>query len=157
MHIVQAKLGQASTGDNEVKLMMKHAPEWVQTSDPVIRSPAHYLWTTAPALIESQGFYQVIVSMSRDNIPSIHKFQCFVKNLIFFYKTDPMMYWIYQEKQNNNLTFCQTRSGFLTYVHPLIGVALEYRCDCADRVLSLEWPLNTGVTVQIVSSHWSGP
>ena len=40
---------------------------------------------------------------------------------------------------------------------PLIGVALEYRCYCADRVLSLEWPLNTGATVQIVSSHWSGP
>ena len=35
--------------DNEVKLMTKLAPEWVQTSDPVIRSPARYRWTTAPA------------------------------------------------------------------------------------------------------------
>ena len=25
------------------------APEWVRTSDPVIRSPARYRWTTAPA------------------------------------------------------------------------------------------------------------
>ena len=24
-------------------------PEWVRTSDPVIRSPARYRWTTAPA------------------------------------------------------------------------------------------------------------
>ena len=27
----------------KVKLMMKHAPEWVQTSNPVIRSPTRYL------------------------------------------------------------------------------------------------------------------
>ena len=42
-------LGQADAGDNEAKLMTKLAPEWVQTSDPVIRSPARYRWTTAPA------------------------------------------------------------------------------------------------------------
>ena len=35
--------------DNEVKLMMKYAPEYVQTSNPVIRSPVHYLWNTTPA------------------------------------------------------------------------------------------------------------
>ena len=29
--------------------MMKLAPEWVRTSDPVIRSPSRYRWTTAPA------------------------------------------------------------------------------------------------------------
>ena len=29
--------------------MTKLAPEWVRTSDPVIRSPARYHWTTAPA------------------------------------------------------------------------------------------------------------
>ena len=28
--------------------MTKLAPEWVRTSDPVIRSPACYRWTTAP-------------------------------------------------------------------------------------------------------------
>ena len=50
MHIVQAKLGQADAGDNEAKLMTKLAPEWVRTSEPVIRSPALYRWTTAPAL-----------------------------------------------------------------------------------------------------------
>ena len=42
MHIVQAKLGQADAGDNEAKLITKLAPEWVRTSDPVIRSPARY-------------------------------------------------------------------------------------------------------------------
>ena len=30
---------------------MKHAPGWVRTSDTVIRSPARYFWTTAPAHI----------------------------------------------------------------------------------------------------------
>ena len=30
--------------------MTKLAPEWVRTSDPVIRSPVRYRWTTAPAL-----------------------------------------------------------------------------------------------------------
>ena len=49
VHIVQAKLGQADAGDNEAKLMTKLAPEWVRTSDPVIRSPPRYRWTTAPA------------------------------------------------------------------------------------------------------------
>ena len=39
MHIAQAKLGQARAGDNDVKAIMKHAPEWVRTSNPVIRSP----------------------------------------------------------------------------------------------------------------------
>ena len=29
--------------------MTKLAPEWVRTSDPVIRIPARYRWTTAPA------------------------------------------------------------------------------------------------------------
>ena len=29
--------------------MTKLAPEWVRTCDPVIRSPARYRWTTAPA------------------------------------------------------------------------------------------------------------
>ena len=52
MHIVYAKLGQADAGDNEAKLMTKLAPEWVRTSDPVIRSPARYRWTTAPAFNE---------------------------------------------------------------------------------------------------------
>ena len=28
--------------------MTKPAPEWVRTSDPVVRSPARYRWTTAP-------------------------------------------------------------------------------------------------------------
>ena len=42
-------MGQADAGDNEAKLMTKLAPEWVRTSDPVIRSPARYRWTTAPA------------------------------------------------------------------------------------------------------------
>ena len=32
-----------------VTLMIKHAPEWVRTSDLMIRSPSHYLWATAPA------------------------------------------------------------------------------------------------------------
>ena len=49
VHIVYAKLGQAGAGDNEAKLMTKIAPEWVRITDPVIRSPARYRWTTAPA------------------------------------------------------------------------------------------------------------
>ena len=32
------------------------APEWVRTSDPVIRSPARYRWTTAPALDDWWGW-----------------------------------------------------------------------------------------------------
>ena len=48
VHIVNAKLGQADAGDNDVKLMTKHAPEWVRTRDPVIRSPARYRWIMAP-------------------------------------------------------------------------------------------------------------
>ena len=35
--------------------MTKLAPEWVRTSDPVIRSPARYRWTTAPASLYLEG------------------------------------------------------------------------------------------------------
>ena len=42
------------SGDIEVRLMMKHAPESVRTSDPVIRSSACYRWTTAPVLYEKR-------------------------------------------------------------------------------------------------------
>ena len=35
--------------------MTKLAPEWVRTSDPVIRCPARYRWTTAPALTSGGG------------------------------------------------------------------------------------------------------
>ena len=52
LHIVWAKLGQVSAGDT---LMMKHAREWVRTSNPVIRNPAHYLWTTGEELDNSQN------------------------------------------------------------------------------------------------------
>ena len=31
--------------------MTELAPEWVRASDPVIRSPARYRWTMAPAFI----------------------------------------------------------------------------------------------------------
>ena len=59
MHIVYAKLGQADAGDNEAKLMTKLAPEWVRTIDPVIRSPARYRWTTAPAVLVEEEEYQL--------------------------------------------------------------------------------------------------
>ena len=48
-------MGQADAGDNEAKLITKLAPEWVRTSDPVIRSPARYRWTTAPAVVQEKG------------------------------------------------------------------------------------------------------
>ena len=48
VHIVYAKLGQVDAGDNEAKSMIKLAPEWFRTNEPVIRSPARYLWTMAP-------------------------------------------------------------------------------------------------------------
>ena len=40
VHIIQAKQGQTSAGEIVEKLMMKHAPGWIRTSDPVNRSPA---------------------------------------------------------------------------------------------------------------------
>ena len=39
--------------------MTKLAPEWVRTSDPVIRSPARYRWTTAPASPEEDDIIEV--------------------------------------------------------------------------------------------------
>ena len=46
VRIAWAKMGQARAGDDEVKFM-KHAPEWVRTSDSVIRGPARYIWTSS--------------------------------------------------------------------------------------------------------------
>ena len=38
------------TGDHEVTLMMKHAPEWVRTTDQLSEvQHATYLWTAAPS------------------------------------------------------------------------------------------------------------
>ena len=65
VHIVYAKLGQADAGDNEAKLMTKFAPEWVRTRDPVIRSPARYRWTTAPAQYSPLKIRQYRQSRSR--------------------------------------------------------------------------------------------
>ena len=53
-------------GDNEAKLMTKLAPEWVRTSDPVIRSPACYRWTTAPPRLEVQGAPKTITNKRFD-------------------------------------------------------------------------------------------
>ena len=70
MHIVLAKLGQADAGDNEAKLMTKLAPEWVRTSDPVIRSPARYRWTTAPAILLQEVDLLLSHSLfSKDKMP----------------------------------------------------------------------------------------
>ena len=40
---------QAEGTNNEVKGMMVNATKWVRTVNPVIRSPARYLWNTVPA------------------------------------------------------------------------------------------------------------
>ena len=44
--------------------MTKLAPEWVRTSDPLIRSPARYRWTTAPARLEEWRMYTSVVEKS---------------------------------------------------------------------------------------------
>ena len=47
VHIVKAKLGQASAGDNVVELKIKCAPDCV----PTVTQWSTRLWTTAPASI----------------------------------------------------------------------------------------------------------
>ena len=51
--------------------MTKLAPEWVRTSDPVIRSPARYRWTTAPACINVMG--RCIVMVARGSMYDIRQ------------------------------------------------------------------------------------
>ena len=46
--------------------MTKLAPEWVQTSDPVIRSPARYRWTTAPACVGVVNIFYMYLFVSYD-------------------------------------------------------------------------------------------
>ena len=46
--------------------MTKLAPEWVRTSDPVIRSPARYRWTTAPPLIPLQDCHMCLTNETYD-------------------------------------------------------------------------------------------
>ena len=65
VHIVYAKLGQADAGDNEAKLMTKLAPDWLRTSDPVIRSPARYRWTTAPAFCIISKIYLLLQNTTK--------------------------------------------------------------------------------------------
>ena len=59
--------------------MTKLAPEWVRTSDPVIRSPARYRWTTAPANsdLETIPYSTEDSDLSEDPLlrPAIHRIQ----------------------------------------------------------------------------------
>ena len=48
--------------------MTKLAPEWVRTSDPVIRSPARYRWTRAPAPV----FIEIVVNVIMPPNGDIH-------------------------------------------------------------------------------------
>ena len=49
VHIVQAKLDQAITGNNEVKLMMKHCPCVGSNQQPSDQKSSTFnLWTTTP-------------------------------------------------------------------------------------------------------------
>ena len=43
--------------------MTKLAPEWVRSSDPVIRSPARYRWTTAPACVIFEGICSLLAEI----------------------------------------------------------------------------------------------
>ena len=46
--------------------MTKLAPEWVRTSDPVIRSPARYHWTTAAHPFAFLRIGELVVASSND-------------------------------------------------------------------------------------------
>ena len=46
VHIFWDKLCQTSAEDNELNLMMKHAPEWLRTRDHVLIGQVCYPWTT---------------------------------------------------------------------------------------------------------------
>ena len=84
VNIVSAKLGQADAGDNEAKLMTKLAPEWVRTSDPVIRIPARYRWTMAPAL-KIIGHVEVI------GVSSMNVLDVFNSKRIHYYYSENIM------------------------------------------------------------------
>ena len=46
VNIVQAKLGQASTGDNNIQINDETCPGVGLNSDPANKSPVCHLWTT---------------------------------------------------------------------------------------------------------------
>ena len=69
-------MGQADAGDNEVKLIMKLAPEWVRTNDPVIRSSAHYRWATAPARF-NKGIHNIFIERGISSENTAMLFMCF--------------------------------------------------------------------------------
>ena len=78
------RLNQADAGDNEAKLMTKRAPEWVRTSDPVIRSPARYRWTTPPPCGSGRItiFPAIHLRVTRINAHSCHGNQRTIISLI---------------------------------------------------------------------------
>ena len=74
------RLNLAKQVQGTMSTMMKHAPELVRTSDPVIRSPVHYLWTTV--LIKNITDY---VTISSRNLPCTSTLQ--QKLTLYFYST----------------------------------------------------------------------
>ena len=55
--------------------MTKLAPEWVRTSDPVIRSPARYRWTTTPAT-DVHGEYNLTYELNFNNVGNSTCMKC---------------------------------------------------------------------------------
>ena len=67
--------------------MTKLAPEWVQTSDPVIRSPARYCWTTAPAYVVRWYIVEAAQkALSRANKLVPTKWWCFMPLLCTLFR-----------------------------------------------------------------------
>ena len=109
---------------------MKHAPEWVRTSDPVIRSLAHYLWTTETAhgrardVSWPKAIHQSEVMMSwRPNPIHINAIMNTLTTLMQFnngcyYVHDKMSY--IESRQMSNLPFIilcdpQIQTGFSSW------------------------------------------
>ena len=62
--------------------MTKLAPEWVRTSDPVIRSPARYRWTTAPACVSRENQYLfAYTGQSEDSITGYNEIRILCESL----------------------------------------------------------------------------
>ena len=120
--------------------MTKLAPEWVRTSDPVIRSPARYRWTTAPAFKLAKG-------------------SAWENEVKFHYETCPWVGSIQRFSDHKSSTLLIHTLADVCWFHPppplrWVNYNMHYRiCQCWDYVYGLMTGLFSGLCLGLILIH----
>ena len=116
--------------------MTKLAPEWVRTSDPVIRSPARYRWTTAPASTLCWSKTRLSFSGADNSCISWPINTIFVPRIGMYIRINiTKMDFIYLKIWCNSVIFCQR--GHFFYSPCSTCIAQETTIDLMQELIHI--------------------